>query len=37
VVDDNPAWWKEAAALAVTVPIIVSGDRVDVGWEGEEG
>ena len=37
VVDDNPAWWKEAVALAATVPILVSRGRVDVGWEGEVG
>jgi len=37
MVDDNPAWWKEAVALAATVPILVSGGRVDVGWEGEVG
>ena len=37
VVDDNPAWWKEAVALAATVPILVWDGRVDVGWEGEAG
>jgi glutaredoxin len=37
MVDDNPAWWKEAVALAVTVPILVQDDRVEVGWEGEAG
>ena len=37
MVDDNPAWWKEAVALAATVPIFVSEGRVDVGWEGEVG
>jgi len=36
-VDDNAAWWNEATALAATVPILVWGDRVEVGWEGEEG
>ena len=37
LVDDNPAWWKEAVALAATVPILVSGGRVEVGWQGEAG
>ena len=37
LVDANPAWWKEAVALAATVPILVSGGRVEVGWEGEMG
>jgi len=37
LVDDNPAWWKEAVALAATVPILVQDGRVDVGWEGEAG
>ena len=37
VVDDNAAWWKEAVALAATVPILVSDGGVEVGWEGEVG
>ena len=37
VVDENPAWWKEAVALAATVPILVRDGRVEVGWEGEAG
>jgi glutaredoxin len=37
VVDDNAAWWKEAVALAATVPIFVSEGRVEVGWQGEVG
>jgi glutaredoxin len=37
LVDGNAAWWKEAVALAATVPILVSNDRVEVGWEGEAG
>jgi len=36
-VDDNPAWFDEAAALSATVPIIVRGDHVEVGWQGEHG
>ena len=37
VIDDNAAWWKEAAALSATVPVIVRGDRVEVGGKGESG
>ena len=37
IVDENPAWWKEAVALAATVPILVWDSRVEVGWEGEAG
>jgi glutaredoxin len=37
LVDDNPVWWKEAVALAATVPILVADDRVEVGWQGEAG
>ena len=37
MVDDNAAWWKEAVALAATVPIFVSEGRVEVGWQGEVG
>jgi len=37
VIDDNAAWWKEAAALSATVPVVVRGDRVEVGWKGESG
>jgi glutaredoxin len=37
MVDDNPVWWKEAVALAATVPILVSDGGVEVGWQGEAG
>lgn len=37
MVDGNRAWYEEATRLSVTVPIIVRGDRVEVGWEGEAG
>lgn len=36
-VDDNPAWYEEATRLSATVPILLRGDRVEVGWEGEMG
>ena len=35
--DDNPRWFDEASQLAVTVPIVVRGDKVEVGWKGDSG
>ncbi len=35
--DDNAEWWEEAQDLAVVVPILVRGEQVETGWEGEEG
>lgn len=37
VIDDNAQWFDEASRLALTVPILVRGDRVEVGWKGEVG
>ena len=37
LIDDNSAWYAEAAALSVTVPILVRGERIEVGWKGEYG
>ena len=37
MIDDNPGWYAEAVALSVTVPILVRGGRVEVGWKGEYG
>lgn len=36
-INGNVQWYDEATALAVTVPILVRGDRVEVGWKGESG
>ncbi len=36
-IDDNGHWYAEAAALSVTVPILVRGGSVEVGWKGEYG
>ncbi|MCH7811662.1 MAG: glutaredoxin family protein [Chloroflexi bacterium] len=36
-IDDNPRWFDEASLLALTVPILVRGDKVEVGWKGESG
>lgn len=35
--DDDPKWIDEASRLGITVPIVVRGDRVEVGWKGELG
>lgn len=37
VIDDNDQWFEEASALAITVPILVRGENVEVGWKGEQG
>ena len=37
VIDDNGTWFDEAAQLGLTVPIIVRGDKVEIGWKGESG
>ena len=37
VIDDNSQWLEEASRLALTVPILVRGDTVEVGWKGESG
>jgi len=36
-VDDNAQWFEEATKLSLTVPVIVRGDRIEVGWKGESG
>jgi hypothetical protein len=37
VIDDNAAWWEEAAALSATAPVVVRDGQVEVGWKGESG
>ncbi len=37
VIDDNPQWFDEASSMALTVPILVRGDKIEVGWKGESG
>ncbi len=36
-IEDSPAWFDEASQLALTVPILVRGGKVEVGWKGESG
>ncbi|MEX1255305.1 MAG: glutaredoxin domain-containing protein [Dehalococcoidia bacterium] len=33
----NAQWLEEASRLAVTVPILVRGNRIEVGWRGDSG
>lgn len=37
VIDDNAQWFEEASRLGITVPILVRGDKIEVGWKGEMG
>ena len=37
VSDDNAQWFEEASSLGITVPILVRGDKIEVGWKGEMG
>ncbi len=37
MIDDDPRWFDEASSLAVTVPILVRGEKIEVGWKGEVG
>ena len=37
VIDESSQWLEEASRLALTVPILVRGDKVEVGWKGESG
>jgi glutaredoxin len=36
-IDENAAYYDEAVELGFTVPIIVRGTHVEVGWKGESG
>ncbi len=36
-IDDNAEWFDEASQLGLTVPILLRGDAVEVGWKGESG
>jgi glutaredoxin len=33
----NDAWLEEASRLSISVPILVRGDRVEIGWKGDMG
>jgi len=36
-INTNSQWFEEAARIAVTVPIFVEGDRIEIGWRGDSG
>jgi len=33
----NEQWFEEASRLAISVPILVRGGRVEIGWKGDTG
>lgn len=33
----NDAWLEEASRLSISVPILVRGNRVEIGWKGDMG
>lgn len=37
LVEENPKWLEEALRLSDTVPVFLYGDRVEIGFRGEEG
>lgn len=33
----NIQWFEEASRLSISVPILVRGDRIEIGWKGDSG
>jgi glutaredoxin len=33
----NEQWFEEASRLSISVPILVRGGRVEIGWKGDFG
>ena len=33
----NAQWFEEASRLAISVPILVRGERIEIGWKGDMG
>jgi glutaredoxin len=33
----NDTWLEEASRLSISVPILVRGERVEIGWKGDMG
>ena len=33
----NQAWFDEALQYSISVPVIIRGGRVEVGWKGDMG
>lgn len=31
------AWYDEAVAMFIAVPIIIRGDKIEYGWKGDTG
>ena len=36
-IQKNDAWYEEAARLSISVPILVRGGKVELGWKGDMG
>lgn len=36
-IEDDARWFEEASRLGITVPIILRGEKVEIGWKGEVG
>jgi glutaredoxin len=33
----NAQWYDEASKLSISVPILVRGDKIEIGWKGDSG
>ena len=33
----NEAWFEQASRLSISVPILVRGDKIEIGWRGDMG
>jgi len=33
----NTEWLEEASQLSISVPILVRGDKIEIGWKGDLG
>jgi glutaredoxin len=33
----NDQWLEEASKLSISVPILVRGSRIEIGWKGDMG
>ena len=33
----NDQWLEEASKLSISVPILVRGNRIEIGWKGDMG
>ena len=33
----NDEWYEEASRLSISVPILVRGNKIEIGWKGDMG